>query len=147
MTEQHVWGSVSLGGGSGRGSLAAALGLWYSRNALVLGLEGSSIGGIFQDEQRDATALLVGYKKGSAHNRLVAAAGLASVHDYDSCQDFCLPDVPDTRKIALAFSGQGFVNAPIIGIGLETFGAVGPGRSSFIAIGLSVQLGWLGGTR
>src|SRR6185437_16401803 len=140
---QHGWVAATLGGATGTQSFAAALSLWYARDALALGVEGSSEGGLFDDEQRDVVAFMAGVTRATTHHRLVAAAGLASVHDYESCQDFCSPGVPDSRAIAVAFSGQAFVNASVIGIGLETFGAVGGRRSSFIAAGLSVQLGWL----
>lgn len=143
---QHGWVAATLGAGTGNLSFAGALSFWYARNALALGVEGSSEGGILGGEQRDVVGVMAGVTRATIHHRLVAAAGLASVHDHESCEDFCSPAVPESRNIAVAFSGQAFVNASVIGIGLETFGAVGSGRSSFIAAGLSVQLGWLSGS-
>lgn len=142
VPDQHVWLSGALGVGTI--GVAADLGLWYTRRDLALAVQGSADEQLF-GERRDVWALLVGLSGDWGHDRLVGAIGPATLHssvcgDDSGCQQ-------GARYLALAFAGEAFVHAPVIGIGIDTFGALAPRRKSHIAVGLSVQLGWLGNGR
>jgi len=140
--EQHGWLSLGLGTSSVAGSLSAVGSFWYTRRALALAFQSTSNGAEF-GEQRDGLALLAGRTSGTATRRLVGALGLAHVHSHFTCEDFCA-DVPDATHLALAFAGEAFVNRKHVGFGVDTFGALGASRASYVGVGLSVQLGRLG---
>lgn len=139
--EQHGWLSLGLGTSSVAGALSAVGSFWYTRRSLALAFQSTSNGAMF-GEQRDGLALLAGRTSGSATRRVVGALGLAHVHSYYKCEDVC-PEVPDAGHLALAFAGEAFVNRRYVGLGLDTFGALGASRASYVGVGLSMQLGRL----
>ena len=49
----------------------------------------------------------------------------------------------NVHGVALGFAGETFINASVIGIGLDTFGTLDPHGGSYIALALALQLGWL----
>jgi hypothetical protein len=141
-SDQHAWVSGALGVGSV--GIAADLSVWYTRRALALGVQSDADDQLF-GEQLESLMFLVGASGDWGHDRLVGAVGPASLHsslcgDDTGCQQ-------GATHLALGFAGEALVHAPVIGIGIDTFGAIGPRRTSHIAVGLSVQLGWLGYAR
>jgi hypothetical protein len=143
VPDQHGWVSGALGVGTV--GLGAALSLWYTRRRLALGVQANADEGFPFGEQRESWAFLVGTSGDWGHDRLVGALGPASLHtsacgDDSGCRQ-------GASYFALGFAGEALVHAPVIGIGIDTFGAIAPKRLSHIAVGLSVQFGWLGYSR
>lgn len=142
VPDQRAWVSGALGVGTV--GIAVNLGLWYTHGGLALGAQ-TNADDQWVGENRESWALLVGTSGDWGHDRLVGAIGPASLHssfcgDQGGCEQ-------GARYLGLGFAGEALVHAPVIGIGVDTFGAIGPRRMSHAAVGLSVQLGWLGYAR
>lgn len=139
--DANVWFSAGLGTGSVTGSFAADLSLWYADDRLALGVQGNADDAII-GEARESLALLGGVTHESDHERDVAAVGLASLRSFTCSEN--APCAAGNRNLALAFAGEAFLHASVIGLGLDAFGALGTQRTSYIAIAVALQLGWLG---
>jgi len=68
--------------------------------------------------------------------------GVGQVHSF-----VCYDDggcQPGFNELGVAFAGEASLHATAIGIGLDTFGMLAPRQSSYVALALSLQLGYLG---
>ncbi len=138
-----LWGSATLGPASasnysttrigGELALHGAYGNWVVvlRRGVASGIES---GGAWDD------ALMLGRRITRANTTLVWAVGPAVVHGDSSGGSWSL--LNGTGRGAIAFTARAAATAHVIGFGVSTFGAWGPGLS-YIGVGLTLHAGWI----
>ena len=138
-----LWVSASAGPGyasnyatarlGGEIALHGAYGNWVAvvRRGAESGIES---GGAWDD------ALMLGRRITRPNVTLLWAVGPAAVHGDSSGGSWSA--LNGRARGAIAFTAQGAVTAHVVGLGVSTFGAWGPGLS-YAGVGLALHAGWI----
>jgi hypothetical protein len=140
---QRIFGSLAVGpgvqAGVAGGAPAAALGAWYAPGRFVVGYRTAGVERLFGEGRLDKS-FLAGISNNGDRLFGFGAVGIAGARSFTTCDD-CGRGRRDPTTIALAFQAEAEANLYAAGLGVDVFGAVGARRVSYVAIGLSVQLG------
>ena len=140
---ERVWASLGLGAGTGA-TWAGVIGGWYSRGAFAIGVEYSEVQPQWSADRHNSAALVLGARTSGDRFFLVGGVGPAAARFLTDCKGACQLHQVGSQPLALGFSGQAVVDAPLLGLTLGTFGALGTRRVSYAGVALSVALGWFG---